>query len=79
MLAAGAEDGKIEVWNVDTEELLHTLECEVAKRYCHTQQIPAVAMSKDGRFVASIAGYDKVDEAAAEIVLWDTQDGPPDP
>ena len=61
-LASGSRDKTIKIWNLATGELIRTLSG-------HSENVLSVAMSSDGRTLASGGGYDKT------IKIWNLATG----
>lgn len=61
----GADDGKVRVWNLSNPDKLPTTAMELPET--HASAITAIAISPDGRFVATAAGR--------EVFIWDLEAG----
>ncbi len=59
-IAGGAEDCAVKVWDIASQQALHTLRG-------HTESVQAVAFSPDGKLLASVGGR--------ELMLWNLEDG----
>jgi WD40 repeat protein len=67
-LVSGGKDGIVHVWNPVTGELLRELKG-------HTGALFAVAISADGKLIASGGGGDSTTPQANEVRLWNAESG----